>query len=65
MFENIEQSVELIDEFTIDWSVPKVGFGQFKFYSKDGIIYCENETMSKDFIKSVLTSMVDNCVLTD
>ena len=65
MLKTAEKSVELLDEFTIDWIEPNVGFGKFKFYSKDGMIYCDNETMSKEFIKSVLTNMVDKCILTD
>ncbi len=65
MFDTLERSVYLSDEFIINWAEPNVGFGQFKFYTKNGIIYCDNETMSKEFIKSVLINMVDNCVLTD
>jgi archaellum biogenesis ATPase FlaH len=29
------------------------------------VVYCDNECMSKEFIKQVLCDMVDNCVLTD
>ena len=58
-------SQELLNEFTLNWDVEGIGFGQFKFYQKQGVIYCDNETMNKQFIKQVLSNLVDNCILTD
>ena len=49
----------------VDWSVNGVGFGEFYFYMKDGKIYCDNETMDKDFIKQMLCQMVDDSILTE
>jgi hypothetical protein len=63
--EQVPNSVDLTNEFTIEWTSAQVGFGQFKFYTKDNVIYCDHECMSKEFIKQVLCDMVDNCVLTD
>ena len=41
------------------------GFGSFTFYMCKGKIMCDNELMSKDFIKKALSVMVDKCVLTE
>jgi hypothetical protein len=65
LFQQTPDSVDLSNEFTIEWTSTNVGFGQFKFYTKDDVVYCDNECMSKEFIKQVLCDMVDNCVLTD
>lgn len=49
----------------VEWIEPKVGFGQFVFYSNaKGELFCDNELMSKEFIKRKLCQMVDDCVLT-
>jgi len=51
--------------FKILWSVKKFGFGEFAFYEDEqGELYCDNEYMSKDFIKKCLTAFVDKCKLT-
>ena len=63
--ENLPDSVELENEFVLQWSMPEVGFGQFRFYTKDNVVYCDNECMSKEFIKKILCHMIDNCVLED
>jgi hypothetical protein len=65
LFDSMDDSVDLHDKFGIDWSIKGVGFGQFYFYEKDGVMYCDNEIMSKNFIKMVLCKMVDRCELTD
>jgi hypothetical protein len=65
LLQQTPDSVDLSNEFTIEWAAKNVGFGQFKFYTKDDVVYCDNECMSKEFIKQVLCDMVDNCVLTD
>jgi len=48
------------------WIGPR-GFGEFHFYidRKNGKVYCDNELMSKKFIKDLLCDMVDGCILTE
>lgn len=58
-----KSSVELIKAIYLNWGNER-GFGQLYFYQKDGQIYCDNELLSKDTIKEILCSMVDDSVLT-
>lgn len=60
---SMQPDVELFNGFTVSWSEPDVGFGQFHFYIEDGKVHCSNECMSKRFIKKVLNDLVDECVL--
>jgi hypothetical protein len=53
------------DAICVQWAKPGVGFGNLVFYFKDGVLRCDNECMSKEFIKDRLCKMVDNCVLDD
>lgn len=46
-----------------NWAMKGVGFGEFVFYEKDGIIHIDNECMGKDFIKKALCKMVDDAIL--
>jgi hypothetical protein len=65
-FDNSEDETSLYKtSITIGWSRKGVGFGQFRFYEKDGVTHIENECMGREFIKSILTTMVDNAVLDD
>lgn len=65
-FDNSEDEITLYgDTLVVGWSRKGVGFGQFHFYEKDGQLHIENECMGKEFIKSILTTMVDNAVLDD
>lgn len=57
--------IELDKPLHLMWAVNDVGFGQFYFYEKDGKIHCDNECMSKEFIKKVLNDMIDDCILDD
>lgn len=41
------------------WGVEDFGFGTTTFYYKDGVLKCDNETMSKDKIKQLLCAFVD------
>jgi hypothetical protein len=56
--------VQLHHGFGVNWSAKGIGFGQLYFYTDNGLIYCDNELMDKEFIKQVLCQMVDDCVLT-
>ena len=59
MFEYLDDEVTLYEPIVINWSVKKVGFGEIRFWEKDGKIICDNEGMSKEFIKKILNSLVD------
>ena len=64
-FEKFEDSCEPNETATFSWSAKGHGFGQVYFYvdKKDGYVHCNNEIMSREFIKEMLCIMVDNCVL--
>jgi len=47
------------------WTMDGVGFGELGFYMEDGVLKCANECMSKERIKKILCSMVDNAELND
>ena len=65
MFENIEDSCDIIDGVQMNWEAKDCGFGQFYFYHNDeGQLCCDSETMGKEFIKRMLCQMVDDCELT-
>lgn len=65
IFEQLDDKVDLHNSFTIDWTLKGIGFGQYRFYKKDGKIYCSNECMNKESIKRVLNTLVDECELED
>lgn len=50
---------------TFSWGRADTGFGQFYFYVKDKELYCDNEMMSKDFVKEMLCHMVDSATFTE
>lgn len=54
-----------IDSFEVWWNDTEKGFGSFYFYVVDNEFHIDNECMSKDYIKKVLCSMVDNAILDD
>ena len=62
----MENSCEPVNLAQFQWSATGVGFGELYFYTKEGDdkVYCDNEMMSKAFIKKVLCDMVDNAVMT-
>jgi hypothetical protein len=47
----------------IQWSTPGVGFGEYTFHYKDGLLHLESEGMSKDAVKEVLCRMVDEAII--
>ena len=53
--------------FTLFWRKQGVGFGNAVFYvNKDtGQILCDNEYMSKEFIKEMLCEMIDGAIFTE
>ena len=55
---------------SVGWSAKGIGFGSFYFFEKkddDGEIrlYCDNECMSREFIKKMLCVMVDEAIMLD
>jgi hypothetical protein len=52
-------------DIDISWTAEGIGFGHLAFYEKDGKIYCNNEYMSKGFIRRVLNKLVDESILND
>lgn len=50
---------------SLNWTAEKCGWGQLHFYEKNCRTYCDNEIMSKKFIKAALCQMVDDCILTE
>lgn len=48
--------------FDLAWTTESAGFGHTTFYNKKGKLYCDNETMSKDFVKAVMCKFVDEAV---
>lgn len=48
-----------------EWGIEKFGFGTTTFYYKDGILKCDNECMSKEFIKAILCDFVDKAEFID
>lgn len=61
-----ENKITLHESVHIGFSVKGFGFGELQFYeTDDGIIHCNNECMSKERIKQILSLMVDECVLAD
>jgi len=51
--------------FTLDWSDPKFGFGQIGIDqdNKTGEILIDSESMSPEFVRSVLCALVDKATI--
>ena len=67
MFDKLKDSSTPLVNFGIAWTINDVGFGQFWFRYDEELdkVICSNEMMSKETIKKVLCTMVDDCVLED
>jgi len=52
-------------DIDLQWVANGIGTGHLAFYEKDGKIYCNNETMGRDFIKAVLNKLVDVSVMNE
>jgi hypothetical protein len=48
-----------VDYCSFEWGVCDVGFGQVGFYMDGDKLMCNNELLSKQFIKELLCAMVD------
>jgi|GEM_PF-6507503 len=40
--------------FTIRWGAKDIGFGELTFYYKKKQLFCDTETMSKEFVRKAL-----------
>ena len=49
--------------FLVQWETVSAGFGTTTFYIKKGKVHCDNETMSRNFLKTVLNKLVDDAIL--
>jgi len=52
-------------QIDIDWITVSAGFGHLSFCNKDGKIVCNNEGMSRDFVKQVLIKLVDKAIMAE
>jgi hypothetical protein len=50
---------------SIKWSEKGRGFGEYHFFKKDGVVYCSNECDSRETVKRILCTLVDQSVFTD
>lgn len=65
-FDACGDSVELnAESLTVEWSRSGVGFGSVTFYKRDGKLYCDNECMSREFVRKVMTDLVDSAEFID
>ena len=51
------------DWAAFQWGQPGTGFGNIVFYTMNGKLRCDNEHMSKEFIKERLCKMVDDAIM--
>jgi len=64
-FNKFDNGCTPVGHAEFEWTAKGVGFGGMYFYlnKEDGYVHCENEAMSREFLKEMLCQMVDNCVL--
>lgn len=65
LLEKLEDSAEPHSSISMSWEAKGIGFGQFYFYldEQDKKWHCQNECMSKEFIKRMFNAFVDELVL--
>lgn len=61
--DSCENHCEPAGYVAFQWSMEGVGFGSVGFYVKNEQVHCNNELMSRRFIKDILCQMVDDCVM--
>jgi hypothetical protein len=60
---NNEVYVEILNGLYINWGEKDTGFGQLRIYvGQDGKMHCDNELMSRGWVKKILGELVDRCV---
>lgn len=45
--------------FMVEWQTKNAGFGQLTFASAGGVVRCDSERMSREFVLSVLAKLVE------
>ena len=65
IFDKCPDDVSIVNPIHLQFSMKGFGFGEVRFYqdAETGTIYCDNECMSKDTIKQILSMMVDQSTL--
>lgn len=59
-FEIVDIGVEFANNaMRIKWSTKTAGFGTTTFYLDQGQLCCDNEAMSKNFLKTVMSKFID------
>lgn len=53
------------EDLVIQWGREKLGFGEIVFFYEGDKLMCDNEMMSKEFIKQVLNDFVDEAECLD
>lgn len=49
--------------FRIAWATESAGFGSVTFYLDEGNLHCDNEAMSRRFLKDVMSKLIDTATL--
>lgn len=49
--------------FNVAWRTKSAGFGHATFYLKKGQLHCDNECMSREFLKSVMCALLEKTIL--
>ena len=62
-FNSCPTAVCINNSFTISWSEPGIGFGEFHFYEDGDGFHCDNEGMNREFVKKILTRLADEVIL--
>jgi hypothetical protein len=57
--------IEKTSNITFAWGIDNFGFGETVFFYDDGVLKCDNETMSKESIKKILCEFVDRAEFID
>lgn len=65
MFKELPTQCRPSGDCEFGWVSTGIGFGSFRFWvsEEDNVLHCDNEAMSKQFIKDMLCQMVDECVM--
>ena len=49
----------------IQWSEKGTGFGELVFFTKDGVLYCDNECRNRKDVRRIMRRLVDQAVFTE
>ena len=51
--------------FVLSWGTKSAGFGECTFYLQDGKMKCQNECMSKEFVKTLFDFLLEHTEFED